>query len=303
MKNKSIQKLTLFTTLLLLLSGCVSRTANGEPTGWVWDLLGKPMESIIIWFAQLFGGQAGSYGLGIIMVTIIVRIIITPLNLQMTRATTENSEKTTYIKPAMDEINDRLKNAQSLEERNAVQMEMMALQRAAGIKLISAGGCLPIFVQIPIFSALYFATISSNAIRSDVFMGISLDVPSMLLTILSAGAYLIQGLLTQIGMTPEQKQMNRTMILITPIMQLVFASSVPAGAALYWVIGGIVSCFTTLYTNLVQKPRIKEQVAEYMAQNPITLPKRKDITPNKTSETVPAPITNGQRRNEGKQRR
>lgn len=299
MSIKNIKKLTLFSAMLVLLSGCV-QIVNGEPTGWVWDLLGRPMEMIILWFANLFGNGVGSYGLGIIMVTIIVRLLITPINLDMTKVQTENSEKTLYIKPLLDELSQRVREADTMEEKRALQMEQLELQRAVGIKMISARGCLPIFIQIPIFSALYFSTISSTVIRNDVFMGISLNTPHMILAAVSAGLYFLQALLSQIGMTPEQKQMNRSMLFITPLMQIMFAISVPAGATLYWVVGGVFSCLTTLYTGLVQKPKIKAVVAEYMKNNPVTISKRQDVTP--VQDVTPS-ITTTQRRNEGKQNR
>lgn len=298
MSIKNKKKLTIFGAMLFVLSGCV-QIVNGEPTGWVWNLLGKPMEMIILWFANLFGNGVGSYGLGIIMVTIIVRLLITPINLDMTKIQTENSEKTLYIKPLLDELSQRVREADTMEEKRVLQMEQLELQRAAGIKMISARGCLPLFIQIPIFSALYFSTISSTVIRNDVFMGISLNEPHMFLAIVSAGLYFLQALLSQISMTPEQKQMNRSMLFITPVMQIMFAISVPAGATLYWVVGGVFSCLTTLYTGLVQKPKIKEAVAEYTKNNPVTLSKRQDVTPihDVTSlKTV-------KRRNEGKQNR
>lgn len=233
------------------------------------------------------------------MVTIVVRLIITPLNLDMTKVQTANSEKTHYIKPLLDELSQRVREADTMEEKRALQMEQLELQRAAGIKMISARGCLPIFIQIPIFSALYFSTISSTVIRNDVFIGISLNAPHLILAVLSAGLYFLQALLSQIGMTPEQKQMNRSMLFITPLLQIMFAISVPAGATLYWVIGGIFSCLTTLYTGLVQKPKIKAAVAEYMKNNPVSVSKRKDVTP---AQDI-TPVSTTQRRNEGKQNR
>lgn len=299
MSLKNAKKWALLSAMLLILTGCVERTATGDPTGWVWHLLGKPMESIIIWFAQLLGGGIGSYGIGIILVTIIIRILILPLHLEMTKVQTINTEKSQFIKPLTDKLNERLRQATTMEEKQAAQMELLALQREAGIQLISARGCLPLFIQMPIFSALYFATISSNIIRDDVFAGVSLNAPSLILVLLSAGAYFVQGLLAQIGMTDEQKQLNRSMLWITPAMQVLFAISVPAGAALYWVVGGVVMCFTTLYTNLVQKPKIKAQVAQEMAKHPIQLKTREDVTPS----TQPINYNPEQRRNVGKQNR
>ena len=303
MKQKQLFKYSTLLSALIILSGCVDRTADGQPTGWVWDLFGRPIEAAIHWFAQALGSGVGSYAMGIIIVTFLARCIIAPLSLGMSRASFESSEKMTYIKPLLDEMNERLKLATTPQEQMAIRAEQMALQQAAGIKLVSASGCLPIFVQIPIFSALYFAASSSPAVNHDIFFNIPLGQPSILLAALSALFYYVQGLIAQVGMSPEQIQMNKAVLFITPITQMIFGLSVPAGASLYFVVGGVVVCLTTLYTSYVLRPKIKEQVAIEMANNTAlkTFATRKDITPTQQSANNANTSLLSQQRNTGKQ--
>lgn len=299
---KKVYKSSTIVMLLVILSGCVGRNANNEPTGFVWDFIGKPMEQLIMSVANLFNNEVGSYGLGIIALTIIIRLlIITPLTIRMMRANTLNQEKMGYIKPQLDSLNAKMKAAASQQERLVVQQEIMALQQSVGIKMISADGCLPLFIQLPIFSALYFATTTSPQVLNDVLWGIPLGQPSIVLMFVSSVFYFIQGLISQINATPEQKAINRQMLYMSPILNAVFAMVSPAGAVLYWCVGGIFGCLTSLYTVYVQKPAIKKEVEAYMVQNPVKFETSaiKDVTHTVTQ----AQNHTTQRRNAGKQNR
>ena len=77
-------------SLLFLLTGCVSRDSNGNPTGTIWYILGEPMAKLIQYFANNVGL---GFGLAIILVTIIVRCIILPLGLYQSWKASYQSEK------------------------------------------------------------------------------------------------------------------------------------------------------------------------------------------------------------------
>ena len=92
--------------MLLFLSGCVSLDKSGNPTGWVWNLLGRPMSQR----HHLLRKQSWSgIGLGIIFVTIIVRSIILPLGLHQSRSAAYQSAKREYLAPILEPINERLR--------------------------------------------------------------------------------------------------------------------------------------------------------------------------------------------------
>lgn len=113
-------------SLLFLLTGCVSRDSNGNPTGTIWYILGEPMAKLIQYFANNVGL---GFGLAIILVTIIVRCIILPLGLYQSWKASYQSEKMAYLKPIFEPINERMRNATTQEEKLAAQTELMAAQK------------------------------------------------------------------------------------------------------------------------------------------------------------------------------
>ena len=90
-------------SLLLTLSGCVSVDSSGNPTGTVWNILGEPMAKLIQYFANNMGL---GFGLAIILVTVIVRLIILPLGLYQSWKASYQSEKMAFLKPVFEPINE-----------------------------------------------------------------------------------------------------------------------------------------------------------------------------------------------------
>ena len=88
---------------LLFLSGCVGRDKAGNPSGLIWDVIGQPMADGIQFFAKNSGL---GYGLAIIIVTLIVRIIILPLGIYQSWKATLQSEKMNYFKPIFAPIQE-----------------------------------------------------------------------------------------------------------------------------------------------------------------------------------------------------
>ncbi|KLD57740.1 hypothetical protein WP50_31510 [Lactiplantibacillus plantarum] len=81
-------------------------------------------------------------------------------------------------------------------------------------------GCLPLLIQLPIFSALYYAIRYSPELSKATFMGISLGKSSLILAILAFLSYLAQGYLSMIGLPEEQKKTMRLMLIMSPVMIL-----------------------------------------------------------------------------------
>ena len=192
----------------------------------------------------------------------------------------------------------------------AAQAEMQQVYRENGLSMTGGIGCLPLLIQMPIFSALYFTARYTEGIRESTFYGIDLGNPSLVLVAIAGIAYLLQGYISTIGIPEEQKKTMRTMLIVSPAMIVFMSISAPAGVTLYWVVGGIFSCLQTFITNVIMKPRLKAQVAEELKQNPpkqVVTP-RKDVTPaepaKQTKKQVQAPKNNAKNgRNAGKQQK
>ena len=95
-KNKLALLASMGLASLVFLSGCVSvDRKTGNPTGLIWNLLGRPMGEAIKFFANNLGL---GFGIGIIIVTLIVRLIILPLGLYQSWKATYQSEKDELLK-------------------------------------------------------------------------------------------------------------------------------------------------------------------------------------------------------------
>jgi len=252
--------------LLVVLTGCMQYDENKNPTGFIYDYLVVPTGNLIVMLAEMLNGN---YGLAIIAITIIVRLAIMPLNFSQIKKTMVQQEKMKYIKPELEDIQFRQKNAQTPEEKAAVSQEMMALYKDNNISMTGGVGCLPILIQMPIFTAMYQAVNLTPEISASTFLGINLGVSSPLLAILAGVAYVIQGYVSTIGMPQETKSQMKSMMLMNPIMILMFSWSSPAGLALYWLAGGIFAAAQTALQNHMIKPKIQKLVEEEMKDRPV----------------------------------
>jgi YidC/Oxa1 family membrane protein insertase len=292
--------------LLVVLTGCMQYDENKNPTGFIYDYLVVPTGNLIVMLAEMLNGN---YGLAIIAITIIVRLAIMPLNFSQIKKTMVQQEKMKYIKPELEDIQFRQKNAQSPEEKAAVSQEMMALYKENNISMTGGVGCLPILIQMPIFTAMYQAVNLTPEISASTFLGINLGVSSPLLAILAGVAYVIQGYVSTIGMPQETKSQMKSMMLMNPIMILMFSWSSPAGLALYWLAGGIFAAAQTALQNHMIKPKIQKQVEEEMKDRPVkkNVKMAKPASSSAPAQAVKALSSNNQQtdgkkgRNAGKQ--
>ena len=288
--------------IMITLSGCVSVDKNGNPDkdGMIYRILVEPLGGFLQYLAKDFNW---GYGLAIIMVTIIVRIILLPLGIHQSKQTMVQSEKMQFLKPQIDQAQAKLKAATSPEEQMKAQQEMQAVYKENNVSMFGGMGCLPLLIQMPIFSALYYTARFTPGIKSATFMGINLGNPSIALVVIAGLFYLVQGFISQIGVPEEQKKTMRSMLIVSPLMIVFMSMSAPAGVTLYWVVGGLISCLQTFITNVIMKPRIKAQVQAEMKKNPpktVVTPPRKDVTPKEVKENVADYTKKNKNRNSGK---
>lgn len=290
-------------SLLLTLSGCVSTNKDGTPTGegWVYKLLVEPISHFINYLVNNFHW---SYGVAIIIITIIVRTIIMPLGLYQSKKSMIQTERMAVLKPQMDAIQQKLKSAQTQDEQMAANMEMQKLYKENGISMMGGMGCLPLLIQMPVFTALFYAVKFTPGISDSTFLGVNLGEPNLIFVILAGLSYLAQSLISMIGIPEEQKKTMRTMMFTSPLMIVFISFRSPAGVTLYWIAGGIFSCIQTLITNLYHKPKIKAAIAEELKKNPPKVV----VTPPKPTVKKAEPVISRQensngKRNAGKQQR
>ncbi|MED3662257.1 membrane protein insertase YidC [Ureibacillus sp. FSL K6-8385] len=236
-----MKRLTLFSLFgisLLILSGCQA-VQNQE--GFFYHTFVKPMDWLLNTLGEWFGG---SYGLAIIVITIIVRLILMPFMLRNYRQQSIMKTKMDLIKPKMDEIQEKLKKAKTKEEQMKIQQEMMALYREHNINPFNLG-CLPILIQFPIIMGLYYSILYSNEVKSHEFLWFNLGSPDLIITAIAGLIYFIQAKVSLWTVPEAQKQQMKMMVFISPIMIVFISLSSMAALPLYWSVSGLLLIFQT----------------------------------------------------------
>lgn len=304
---KSIKRIALSimgVAMLLVLTGCVQvDKATGLPTGPVWDFLGAPMGEAIKYFAT---DKGLGFGVAIIIVTIIVRLIILPLGIYQSWKATLHSEKMNALKHVLEPHQTRLKEAETQEEKLEAQQALFAAQKEHGISMFGGVGCFPLLIQMPFFSAIYFAAQHTEGVSEASFLGIALGSPSWILIAFAGVLYYIQSLLSLHGVEDEtQREQLKKMIYMSPLMIVMFSIFSPASVTLYWVVGGFMMILQQFIVNYIIRPKLRKKVREEYAKNPPQASKtsatRKDVTPESAAVISTSTKKKNKKRNSGKQ--
>ena len=304
---KSIKRIALSimgVAMLLVLTGCVQvDKATGLPTGPVWDFLGAPMGEAIKYFAT---DKGLGFGVAIIIVTIIVRLIILPLGIYQSWKATLHSEKMNALKHVLEPHQTRLKEAETQEEKLEAQQALFAAQKEHGISMFGGVGCFPLLIQMPFFSAIYFAAQHTEGVSEASFLGIALGSPSWILIAFAGILYYVQSLLSLHGVEDEtQREQLKKMIYMSPMMIVMFSIFSPASVTLYWVVGGFMMILQQFIVNYIIRPKLRKKVREEFAKNPPKANKtsaaRKDVTPESATVISTSTKKKNKKRNSGKQ--
>ena len=304
---KSIKRFALSAmgvAMLLVLTGCVQvDKTTGQPTGFIWNTIGAPMGEAIKYFANDMGL---GFGVGIIIVTIIVRLIILPLGIYQSWKATLHSEKMNALKHVLEPHQTRLKEAETQEEKLEAQQALFAAQKEHGISMFGGVGCFPILLQMPFFSAIYFAAQHTEGVSEASFLGIALGSPSWLLVAFAGVLYYLQSLLSLHGVEDEtQREQIKKMLYMSPLMIVMFSIFSPASVTLSWVVGGFMMILQQFIINYMVRPKLRKKVREEYAKNPPKASKtaatRKDVTPEPVSAITTSNKKKNKKRNSGKQ--
>ena len=231
----------------------------------VWTgLFVKPLAFILI----LLGKNIGNYGISVIIISLIIRLIAYPL----TKKTAMQSEIMKEAQPELQKIQKKYKGKEDQESMMKQNQEMMAVYKKYGINPMS--GCIFAMIQLPIFIAFFEAIQRTPAIFEDIFLGLQLGTtPSVGITSTTFYAYAL--LIITIGLTtffsmrmsmagnnadPSMKMMPYMMtgmIVITGIFM-------PTGLGIYWVTSNI---FTLVQNYMVKRSKDKDGKTRISSKN------------------------------------
>ncbi|WP_262316322.1 membrane protein insertase YidC [Lacticaseibacillus parakribbianus] len=301
-------------SVALLLTACAKRTTTQmkPPKGFFgvfYTWIGKPLQNLMEWIANNLG-TASAYGIAIIIITVVVRLILLPLMLRQQKNMTESQEKMKVLKPQIDLIQAEMKKPHSQEDTLRLNQMMQDVYRKNGTSMIPQMGCLTLLIQLPIFSGLYQAVAYSPEISSSKFFGIALGQSSMVITIIATLLYVAQSFIMLQTYPPEQRKQMQTTAFLSPLMTFFFCMMYNAGLGLYFLAGGIIILVQQVIVTYVITPAIRARMDKDLADNPpvivvdeTTFAKPEPEPAAEVSTTGDRPERPAHGRNAGKQHR
>ena len=248
-KNKKLILLISLILLVTLLAGCtqVNEPIDSSSTGFWNTVFVYPLSVAITYIANIF---SGSYGWAIIIVTMVVRLLLVPLNVKQLKSSKAMQE----IQPLMLELQKKY-SSKDAKTQQKLQEEQMALFQKHGVNPLA--GCLPIFIQMPILMAMYHAIMRTEAIKQGTFLWFELGAPDpyFILPLIAGGATFIQQKLMMADNPQGQQGPMQMMLYVMPIMITVMSMFFPSALALYWVVGNV---FMVAQTIFIRKPMMQD---------------------------------------------
>jgi len=195
----------------------------------------KPLMSILNFFYRMIP----NYGVAIILLTLLVRIVFWPL----THKSTESAKRMREVQPKIKALQEQFK-----DNPQKMQQEVWKVYRENKVNPFSS--CLPMLVQLPVFYALYSVLRSAVELRFASFLWVadlsqpenlfasSLPLPLNILPLLMAATTVWQSKLTPSMGDPAQQKMMTWMM---PLMMLFFFYAMPSALSLYWTVSTLLA--------------------------------------------------------------
>jgi YidC/Oxa1 family membrane protein insertase len=207
--------------------------------GW-FGILARPL----LWLLKKAYSWMGNYGLAILLVTLLIRILLFPL-MHKSFASMKKMQK---LAPKMNVIRDKYKKSKTdAAQRQKMNAELMALYQAEGYNPMS--GCFPVILQLPILVAFYNVLSRAAELRHAPFVFWIKDLSavdrSYLLVILMIVTMYIQQAMTPSTVDPVQKKIFMAMPLLWGFM----LKEMPSGLVLYWLFSNVLTILQQMLIN------------------------------------------------------
>ena len=247
-----------------------------------WGIFGFLNRTIFYPVFNFLKGYSGNFGLIIILMTIVVRILMSPLVYKSYLS----SAKMKVIRPELTELNKKYPGKENAMKR---QQETMAVQRKAGVSMLA--GCIPAVLQMPVFFALFKCFPTNLSLRQEGFLWapdlssydtiftLPFSIPwygdhVSLFPILASIAIFFYMKMnqsqqanmqapTQEGM-PDMQKMMKYMIYFSPIMMLFFFNNYASSLSLYYFISNLltIAIMLVIKNYVIDEDKIHAQIEE-----------------------------------------
>jgi len=206
---------------------------KGIDYGW-FGIIARPLMQ----FLNLTNRYTHNYGIDIIILTILIKIVFWPLTHKSYKSMADMQK----VQPFMQKLREKYK-----DDKERLNREMMQLYKQH--KVNPLGGCLPMILQIPVFFALYEALLNAVEIRHAPFFwwiqDLSAKDPYYITPIIMGLTMLIQQKMTPSTGDPKMAKM----MLIMPVVFTFMFLNFPSGLVIYWLVNNILSIGQQFYTN------------------------------------------------------
>lgn len=238
------------------------------------------------WVLRQLSGLAGT-GVAIILLTLIVRLLLSPLSFKGQKSMAIYTKKMKVVKPKLDAIKEKYENRKDRDSQLAMLQETRDAMRAENVGFFPFGGCLPMLLQMPIFIGLYQTFANAFFLRHQSFLWIhDLSLPDASIPFSLEIHWLpgfIAGFLTHNGVftinvlpiawialsliqmkmqpkpdDPQQAAMQKQMGCIFPIMGLMLYSYA-SGFALYFMVSSV---YSLIETKLIKRHLIAKGIVD-----------------------------------------
>jgi YidC/Oxa1 family membrane protein insertase len=213
-------------------------TVRAIDLGWSWV---EPLTRFFSLFLKMLYSVVPNYGIAIIILTILVRVVTAPLTIKQMRS----MERMRALSPKLKEI-----QAEFADDRQKQSEKTMALYKSEGVNPL--GGCLPMLLQFPVFIGLFYALRSTIQLRQAPFFGWiddlsvpetlfeipGLGLPFRVLPLIMGATMVLQQRITPMQADPAQAKMMMT---VMPVMMTVIFYQFPSGLVLYWMVSNVLA--------------------------------------------------------------
>ncbi|MEE9392399.1 MAG: membrane protein insertase YidC [Planctomycetota bacterium] len=227
------------------------------PLGWIIEVISKFVVSML----SLFNGMIGNMGVSIIILTLLIRTLLFPITRKSQVAMQTHAAKMAKLKPKLDKLKEK-----HADDRQAFAAKQMELFKKEKVQLVPLGGCLPMFLQIPVFFGLFSALRFDYDLRHASFLwckdlaapdsvmsfdpiglpccigpGVQIDGLNVFPLLMIAAMFF-----HQLGMPrspdPQMQQQQKIMMLM-PLVFGVMMYGYAAGLSVYWLSSSLFGIF------------------------------------------------------------
>nr|WP_018030621.1 YidC/Oxa1 family membrane protein insertase [Streptococcus ferus] len=258
MKRK-VKLISLASMALLILAACGRSQITSQSSG-VW-------ERFVYFFAEIirFLSINGNIGVGIILFTLLIRILLMPLyHIQL-----KSGQKMQEIQPELKALQAKYPGKDS-DSRMRLAEESQALYKKYGVNPYAS--LLPLLVQMPVLWGLYQALTRVGSLTQGHFLWLDISKPDpyFILPILAAAFTFLSSWLTNKA-AKERNGMMTAMTYLIPVVIFFFSFNIASGVSLYWTVSNAFQVFQILLLNnpfkiIAERQRLEDEERQKQAK-------------------------------------